>query len=275
MDDNTMSSVDNILLRIGECFVYSLPPRRTHHGHFCKSWNLEKPIWQGQLHVVATQGGSELCLRFTNDDETLFAQSKAIDLLSLDEDKPLSKFIEPALDSSRCFVTAILDPNSGRRVHIGFGFRERSDSFDFHASIQDHQRQIQRHSGGATPTNESTSDEKSDEKIDDIVGDLNDLSMSSAQKSDKLSIKDGEVLQLKGGFMKNFKSTRHQKSGKSTDKIGLFSLPPPPDDSPTASPLPSCKSIDSDRKQPVFDDLIKTNPAATDDFDEWSDFHEA
>lgn len=50
-----------------------------------------------------------------------------------------SSAVENVTDSARYFVITIKD-DSGRTAFIGIGFVDRSDSFDFNVSLQDHFR---------------------------------------------------------------------------------------------------------------------------------------
>ena len=65
--------------------------------------------------------------------------------------EPGSKAIDPVVDSSRYFVLRI-DDGKGRHAFIGMGFRDRDDSYNFNATIQDHwcaspERASAQHSG--------------------------------------------------------------------------------------------------------------------------------
>lgn len=53
---------------------------------------------------------------------------------------PIDKVVERTVDSSRYFVLTLSD-KSGRKAHLGMGFDDRNDAFDFNATIQDFKRQ--------------------------------------------------------------------------------------------------------------------------------------
>ena len=52
--------------------------------------------------------------------------------------------VEPVVDSSRYFVLKIVDPQSKRHAFIGLGFRERTQSSDFNAAIDEHRQYLRR-----------------------------------------------------------------------------------------------------------------------------------
>ena len=57
--------------------------------------------------------------------------------------EPLDRYVEPVADSSRYFVLRI-DDGQGKHAFIGLGFRDRSESYDFNATLQDHWKGIAR-----------------------------------------------------------------------------------------------------------------------------------
>jgi len=86
----------------------------------------------GGLKIVAK--GAILKIRLEKGSGgPMFCESAPIDCT-----RPIASAIERVLDSSRYFVIKVIDPASKRATHLGIGFREKSDAFDFNAVIQDH-----------------------------------------------------------------------------------------------------------------------------------------
>jgi hypothetical protein len=126
--------VEVCYLKIRECFVYKLPPRANAKGHVAQEWGLEKPLWTGELKLLATD--QNLWLRFSKNGE-VFCESVKIPLHEVNVIHPLTYWVEPALDSSRYYVIRMQDPVSKKLISLGVGLRERSESFDFNAAIND------------------------------------------------------------------------------------------------------------------------------------------
>lgn len=93
-------------------------------------WELDKPLWTGRLQIIA-KGSSCYIKLIDKDTGNLFARA------------PLDSYpgpgIEPVTDSSRYFVTKIVnDADPKRSAFIGMGFADRGDSFDLNVALQDH-----------------------------------------------------------------------------------------------------------------------------------------
>eukprot|EP01133_Synstelium_polycarpum_P003791 gene3791-4372_t len=90
-----------------------------------QDWDPSTYIWSGRLVIVAR---GELCtIKFEDPaNGEIFAQCP-VDQTS----------VEPVTDSSRYFVIKIKDGD--RHALVGMGFTDRSDAFDFNATLQDHQ----------------------------------------------------------------------------------------------------------------------------------------
>ena len=136
------------LLKVRRCFAYQVPVTDGHISVQCESWGLEKPIFTGELHVLAKNHW--LHIRLIADGAT-FADTVWLDCSTVNKPTPLEAFIDNARDSSRYFVIRVGDtpgPKPRRVVPIGIGFRERNHAFDLTASIRDRVAQVQR---GETP----------------------------------------------------------------------------------------------------------------------------
>eukprot|EP00965_Chrysotila_dentata_P183514 6060043-Pleurochrysis_carterae.AAC.1 len=120
--------VESTLWTCKECYVYQIPPLKNESGHRANDWDVNKWLWSGKLVVVAVRDTIEIRL-IDEGTGNLFAMCPM--------PAATSKNVDPVIDSSRYFVLRI-DDGKGRHAFIGLGFRDRSDSYDFNATLQDH-----------------------------------------------------------------------------------------------------------------------------------------
>lgn len=125
-----MADFESTLLVVNEVYAYRIPPRSSAAGYKAADWPDSNLIWRGRL-VVVERG--EICVikLVTPSTGVVFAEC------------PVTPgAVEGVLDSSRYFVLRIEDPRNGRHAFLGMGFQERSEAFDFNATLQDHDRRI-------------------------------------------------------------------------------------------------------------------------------------
>ena len=118
------------LLVVGTVYVYRIPPRPSAQGYKAGDWPDSDLIWQGRLVVV--ERGEQAVIRLVD------AQSGG----TFAECPVAPGSVEPVLDSSRYFVLRVEDPATKRHAFLGMGFQERSEAFDFNATLQDHDRRV-------------------------------------------------------------------------------------------------------------------------------------
>lgn len=177
-------------------------------GHRANDWDVNKWLWQGQLKVQA-QGSVLSVLLVDSKSGELFATCPATE--------PHSKAIDPVVDSSRYFVLRI-DDGKGRHAFIGMGFRDRSEAYDFNATVQDHWNGVKRQA-----------------EADAMRAEME--ARLATQPMRDLSLKEGEKLNIKvnvpGGSGRE-RPKRAAREGGLTLPGGL--LPPPPKPGMLASP---------------------------------------
>lgn len=123
--------IEYVLLNKKEVMVYNVPPATSASGYRAGEWT--NCIWKGKLQVCAK--GDILIIKLMD------ATSGAIfAACPIGPDQEVEKVLERTVDSSRYFVLTMTD-KSGRKAHLGMGFDDRNDAFDFYAAIQDFRRQ--------------------------------------------------------------------------------------------------------------------------------------
>eukprot|EP00127_Corallochytrium_limacisporum_P005057 Clim_evm12s198 gene=Clim_evmTU12s198 len=123
--------MERVILVKPEVWVYQIPPRTTTRGQRAADWGLSSPMWKGRLRVMSK--GKDLTVKMEDASSgQLFAAA------------PVDEFPGPAVeqvtDSSRYFVLRVSDGD--RHAFIGMGFLDRSDSFDFQVTLQDHFKHV-------------------------------------------------------------------------------------------------------------------------------------
>jgi len=177
---------EQTLLILRECFVYKIGPRPNAAGYKAQDWDPTKFIWSGRLVIV--EKGEVCTIRLEDPNNGEVFASCPVD----------GTAVEPVLDSSRYFVLKIQD-GSGRHAFVGMGFTERTDAFDFNASISDHLRGVQQMKESVKAA----------------------ATLASQPKVD-YSLKSGQTIHVE---LKGAKATSLPK--KSEGSGGAF-LPPPP-----------------------------------------------
>ncbi len=123
--------IEYVLLNKKEVMVYNVPPATSASGYRASEWS--NCIWKGKLQVCAK--GDILIIKL------LDASSGAIfAACPIAPNQDVEKVLERTVDSSRYFVLTMTD-KSGRKAHLGMGFDDRNDAFDFNAAVQDFRRQ--------------------------------------------------------------------------------------------------------------------------------------
>lgn len=148
----------------------------------------------------------------------VFCESAPIDCT-----RSIASFIERVLDSSRYFVLKVIDPASKRATHLGIGFREKSDAFDFNAVIHDHVTSSTRQAKDDVDSKSASNKEESEE---------------DEHQSNFSSLTSPVKIEFKGALLK----PKAESEGKEDGSQGLASLSPPPLDpprKPTTSATPT------------------------------------
>ena len=123
--------IEYVLLNKKECFVYSVPPATSADGHKAADWT--NSIWKGRVQICA-KGDIMIIKLLDSSTGAIFAACP------IPPGVAVEKVVERTIDSSRYFVLTMSD-KSGRKAHLGMGFDDRNDAFDFNATLQDFRRQ--------------------------------------------------------------------------------------------------------------------------------------
>lgn len=217
MEEEETETVEMVLFHVNECYVYMIPPRKSTASYRADEWNVNKWAWEGSLKV-ASKG--EECIIKLEDKKTgeLYAQA----FLREGEQHP----VESVIDSSRYFVLRIEEKIDGRLRHafIGIGFRERTQAYDFQASLHDHMKYLDK--------------KKTAEEMEQQF---------KTTSSVDYSLKEGETLVLqiknkpargstKSAFFRQGLNNLPLEEKNCTAKQGTISLKPPPPPPTVVSP---------------------------------------
>mmetsp|Transcript_19367 Transcript_19367/g.37686 ORF Transcript_19367/g.37686 Transcript_19367/m.37686 type:complete len:269 (+) Transcript_19367:327-1133(+) len=197
--------VESTLWTCKECYVYQIPPLKNESGHRANDWDVNKWLWSGKLVVVAVRDTIEIRL-IDEGTGNLFAMCPM--------PAATSKNVDPVIDSSRYFVLRI-DDGKGRHAFIGLGFRDRSDSYDFNATLQDHWKSVQRQV-----------------EADEMRKEMEARAATEPLKD--LSLKEGEKISIKV----NVPGGHKERPARPKPSGGGLTLPPPPGGGLLAPPPP-------------------------------------
>lgn len=143
LKDDEKVIIKQTLCRIGQVFVYRVPPMKTSVGHRAEDWNLAKPAATCSMQIL--QQDNTLLIQLLRNVESsptsttemfLFAQAKLVFDISCggttcststgkeqqqQQQKPIEYWVEPVVDSSRYFVIRCEDERTKRQAFVGIG----------------------------------------------------------------------------------------------------------------------------------------------------------
>ncbi|EDV23806.1 uncharacterized protein TRIADDRAFT_57380 [Trichoplax adhaerens] len=235
-----MADYESILAVKPEVFVFQLPPRQSNRGYRAADWSLTKPDWTGRMRIIAK--GKQCIVKLEDKSGELFAAC------------PIDKYpgglsVESVTDSSRYFVLKIVNEN-GQHAFIGIGFADRSDSFDFNVTLQEHFRWLKTSESIAQQSNEP---EKP--KLD-------------------LSLKEGQTIHIN---LKSKKDGESSNARKPAAGAGMGFLPPPPtsknqNPQPVSAPAADFQPASQQSNQGLTDFNVFSNPSGSTG---WNSFQSA
>ncbi|RKU45891.1 hypothetical protein DL546_008369 [Coniochaeta pulveracea] len=242
-------AIQRILFLNQKVHVYNIPPLSSTQGKYIAATWTEDPkrhIFTCRMRVL----------------ETSIPQPSAPDRIKVDivlEDPSSGQLfaaapyttpavVEPAVDSSRFFALRVQDP-SGRKATLGFGFEERSDSFDFSVGLQEARKAL-----GIETAEERSAAQVSQKKA---------VKKEEETKKD-YSLKEGETITVSFGGSKFGRRERpraqpEEKGDEAPTNLNSFALPPPPGSSVSkgggiAPPPPSARGQNTSAEALGFDD---------------------
>ncbi|KAL0207748.1 hypothetical protein P9112_012376 [Eukaryota sp. TZLM1-RC] len=144
------SSFEHVLKVFPVVMVYQPGPRPSAEGYRAATWNESNFLTKGRLTISAAGDTAYVRIEDEHTDE-LFAECP----VTVDN---FSRALERVLDSSRYYVIRVV--HEDKSAYLGMGFKERSESFDFMACLQDHIKHVKasKSSPKGTPNNLSKSD---------------------------------------------------------------------------------------------------------------------
>eukprot|EP00586_Coscinodiscus_wailesii_P019485 CAMPEP_0172504042 /NCGR_PEP_ID=MMETSP1066-20121228/174808_1 /TAXON_ID=671091 /ORGANISM="Coscinodiscus wailesii, Strain CCMP2513" /LENGTH=265 /DNA_ID=CAMNT_0013280035 /DNA_START=82 /DNA_END=876 /DNA_ORIENTATION=+ len=205
------------LLRVRECFVYTIPPMKSSGGHRAEDWNLANPLATCSLDMIRQDSTlliNILSSRPKNDgpkgatENFLFAQSK----IKYDDNPNMQHWVENVVDSSRYFVVRISDEKRKREAHIGLGFRERNDATDFKMGLMEYVKMMKREKMAEEMIKTHDSE--------DAEGSPEGVASSPLAALSKLTLKEGEKIHV--SLPTNHE--RHRSGSKKKNIIGKGGL---------------------------------------------------
>ncbi|PVG04440.1 adaptin ear-binding coat-associated protein 1 NECAP-1 [Serendipita vermifera] len=122
--------IESVLFVQREISVYKVPPLESMAGYKEPEWGLENPLWKGRLRVLEKESTGVVIVLEDGQTGAPFARAPYTD----------DSAVQSVLDSSRYFVLRVQDPNTGNKAHIGIGFTDRAESFDFNVALQDYKK---------------------------------------------------------------------------------------------------------------------------------------
>ncbi|KAL3823730.1 hypothetical protein ACHAXA_004823 [Cyclostephanos tholiformis] len=271
-DDDERVVIEQRLLRIGEVFVYRIPPMRSADGHRAEDWNLARPLATCSLVVVRRD--DMLLIDLMADRQRRGAPAGAMETYPFarceirpdvsagggsGDGRKLEYWVNPAVDTSRYFAVRIKDSRTGREAFIGVGFRERADATNFRMCLDDYVDSLKREKKAEELRRQFEELSTTGRCSNDGGSDSADVVEAAPPPKSSLSLKEGEKLHINIVSKRANSVNKHSPKVKGTGALnGLKKPPPPPENTPAA---------DSSSEQGL------TAAGATSEIDvDWGDF---